>query len=403
MPLRLASRIRSIQSSPSSAAVDRMLQARRAGRDIVSLIVGEPDFDTPTHIREAACAAIRAGKTRYTQTAGTEELRRAVIDKFKRENGLSYGLDNVIVSSGAKQVLFNALLATLDDGDEVLVPAPYWVSYPDMVRVAGGVPVVIPADPANGLKVSAHALEAAITPRSRWLVLNFPSNPSGTCYCAAEMAQIAAVLERHPQVMLLTDEVYEHIRYDNTPMIHPLVVAPHLSDRTLVVNGVSKTYAMTGWRIGYAAGPVELVQAMTTLQSQSTSNATTVAQAAALAALTGPQDFIAHWVCIYRQRRDRVLQLLEGVEGLRCIEPQGAFYIYVDCAKLIGRVSADGQAMRTDNDVVSHLFDNAGVAVMAGSAFGASPYFRLSIAVAMETLEEACARMARAVRSLHVA
>jgi aspartate aminotransferase len=263
--------------------------------------------------------------------------------------------------------------------------------------------VVIPADPANGLKVSAHALEAAITPRSRWLVLNFPSNPSGTCYCAAEMAQIAAVLERHPQVMLLTDEVYEHIRYDNAPMIHPLVVAPHLSDRTLVVNGVSKTYAMTGWRIGYAAGPVELVQAMTTLQSQSTSNATTVAQAAALAALTGPQDFIAHWVCIYRQRRDRVLQLLEGVEGLRCIEPQGAFYIYVDCAKLIGRVSADGQAMRTDNDVVSHLFDNAGVAVMAGSAFGASPYFRLSIAVAMETLEEACARMARAVRSLHVA
>ncbi|WP_432727462.1 aspartate transaminase [Variovorax sp. W6] len=397
---RIAARVRRIKPSPSTSAADRANELRRQGKSIVNLVVGEPDFDTPAHIRQAAAAAIERGATRYTLMAGTVELREAIVAKLQRENGLSYAMNEIIATSGAKSAIYNAFAITLEPGDEVIIPAPYWVSYPDMVLACEGTPVTVACPEANGFKLTPAQLEAAITPRTRWLLINSPSNPTGASYTAAEYRALAEVLERHPQVMVMTDEIYEHIRFDDEPLPHILAVAPSLRDRTLIVNGVSKTYAMTGWRIGYAAGPVDLIKALDTLLSQSTGNCCSVSQAAAAAALNGDQSFVAESVAVYRQRRDRTLALVDDIPGLSCATPPGAFYLYINCGGLIGKTTPEGKRLQEDGDVVMYLLESEGVAVVAGTAYGLSPYFRLSIATSLETLEEGCRRIARAVAAL---
>jgi aspartate aminotransferase len=397
---RIAARVRRIKPSPSTSAADRANELRRQGKSIVNLVVGEPDFDTPAHIRQAAAAAIERGATRYTLMAGTVELRQAIVAKLERENGLHYALDEIIATNGAKSAIYNALAVTLEPGDEVIVPAPYWVSYPDMVIACEGVPVTVACPESSGFKLQPAQLEAAITPRTRWLLINSPSNPTGASYSADEYRALAEVLLRHPQVMVMTDDIYEHIRFDGRKTPHILAVAPALRERTLVVNGVSKTYAMTGWRIGYVAGPVDLVRALDTLLSQSAGNCCSVSQAAAAAAMNGDQRFVTDSVAIYKQRRDRTLALINAIEGLSCATPPGAFYLYVNCAGLIGKTTPAGKTLAEDGDVVMYLLESQGVAVVAGTAYGLSPYFRLSIATSIETLEEGCARIARAVAEL---
>jgi len=397
---RIAARVRRIKPSPSTSAADRANELRRQGKSIVNLVVGEPDFDTPLHIRQAAAAAIERGATRYTLMAGTVELREAIVAKLERENGLRYAMNEIIATSGAKSAIYNAFAITLEPGDEVIIPAPYWVSYPDMVLACEGTPVTVACPEANGFKLTPAQLEAAITPRTRWLLINSPSNPTGASYTAAEYRALAEVLERHPHVMVMTDEIYEHIRFGSEPLPHILGVAPALRDRTLIVNGVSKTYAMTGWRIGYAAGPVDLIKALDTLLSQSTGNCCSVSQAAAAAALNGDQGFVAESVAVYRQRRDRTLALVNDIPGLSCATPPGAFYLYINCGGLIGKTTPEGKRLDEDGDVVMYLLESEGVAVVAGTAYGLSPYFRLSIATSIETLEEGCKRIARAVAAL---
>jgi aspartate aminotransferase len=397
---RIAARVRRIKPSPSTSAADRANELRRQGKSIVNLVVGEPDFDTPPHIRQAAAAAIERGATRYTLMAGTVELREAIVAKLERENGLRYAMNEIIATSGAKSAIYNAFAITLEPGDEVIIPAPYWVSYPDMVLACEGTPVTVACPEANGFKLTPAQLEAAITPRTRWLLINSPSNPTGASYTAAEYRALAEVLERHPHVMVMTDEIYEHIRFDDEPLPHILSVAPALRDRTLIVNGVSKTYAMTGWRIGYAAGPVDLIKALDTLLSQSTGNCCSVSQAAAAAALNGDQGFVAESVAVYKQRRDRTLALINDIPGLSCATPPGAFYLYINCGGLIGKTTPEGKRLDADGDVVMYLLEREGVAVVAGTAYGLSPYFRLSIATSIETLEEGCTRIARAVAAL---
>ena len=398
---RIAARVRRIKPSPSTSAADRANELRRQGKSIVNLVVGEPDFDTPPHIRQAAAAAIERGATRYTLMAGTVELREAIAAKLERENGLRYAMNEIIATSGAKSAIYNAFAITLEPGDEVIIPAPYWVSYPDMVLACEGTPVTVACPEANGFKLTPAQLEAAITPRTRWLLINSPSNPTGASYTAAEYRALAEVLMRHPQVMVMTDEIYEHIRFDGETTPHILVEAPALRDRTLIVNGVSKTYAMTGLRIGYAAGPVDLIKALDTLLSQSTGNCCSVSQAAAAAALNGDQSFVAESVAVYRQRRDRTLALINAIPGLGCATPPGAFYLYINCGGLIGKTTPEGKRLAEDGDVVMYLLESEGVAVVAGTAYGLSPYFRLSIATSIETLEEGCKRIARAVAALH--
>jgi len=392
--------VRRIKPSPSTSAADRANELRRQGKSIVNLVVGEPDFDTPAHIRQAAAAAIERGATRYTLMAGTVELREAIVAKLQRENGLSYAMNEIIATSGAKSAIYNAFAVTLEPGDEVIIPAPYWVSYPDMVLACEGTPVTVACPEANGFKLTPAQLDAAITPRTRWLLINSPSNPTGASYTATEYRALAEVLQRHPQVMVMTDEIYEHIRFGGEPLPHILAVAPSLCDRTLIVNGVSKTYAMTGWRIGYAAGPADLIKALDTLLSQSTGNCCSVSQAAAAAALNGDQRFVAESVAVYRQRRDRTLALVNEIPGLSCATPPGAFYLYIDCGGLIGKTTPEGKRLQEDGDVVMYLLESEGVAVVAGTAYGLSPYFRLSIATSLETLEEGCRRIARAVAAL---
>ena len=399
-PSRIAARIQRVKPSPSSAAQDRANELRRQGKDIVNLVVGEPDFETPAHIRRAACEAIERGETRYTMSAGTPALRKAVCDKLQRENGLLYQPGNIIVTCGAKHAIFNALSVTLEPGHEVIIPAPYWVSYPDMTLACEGTPVIVSCGEENGFRLTAEALEAAITPNTRWLLLNSPTNPTGAAYSAAHLRALADVLLRYPQVMLMTDDIYEHIRFDDAANTHILAVEPGLRDRTMVINGVSKTYAMTGWRIGYAAGPSDLISAMETLQSQSTSNACSVSQAAALAALEGDHSFLADFVATYRTRRDRALALLNAIPGLSCRPPGGAFYLFVNCGGLIGRRTPDGQSLQNDVDVVLYLLNSAGVAMIPGSAYGAAPYFRMSIATGVDVIEEGCRRIARVVAEL---
>jgi aspartate aminotransferase len=399
-PLRIAARVRRIKPSPSTSAADRANELRRQGRSIVNLVVGEPDFDTPAHIRQAACAAIENGATRYTLMAGTVELRQAIAAKLERENGLVYAMNEIIATSGAKSAIYNAFAITLEPGDEVIVPAPYWVSYPDMVLACEGQPVIVACPESNGFKLTPAQLEAAITPRTRWLLINSPSNPTGASYTADEYRALAEVLARHPHVMVMTDDIYEHIRFDGQATPHILAIAPSLRERTLVVNGVSKTYAMTGWRIGYAAGPAVLVKALDTLLSQSTGNCCSVSQAAAAAALNDDQSFVAESVAVYKQRRDRTLALVNAIPGLSCATPPGAFYLYINCSGLIGKTTPAGKTLAEDGDVVMYLLESQGVAMVAGTAYGLSPYFRLSIATAIETLEEGCARIARAVAEL---
>ncbi|SCK25297.1 aspartate aminotransferase [Variovorax sp. HW608] len=397
---RIAARVRRIKPSPSTSAADRANELRRQGKSIVNLVVGEPDFDTPVHIRRAATEAMDKGATRYTLMAGTVELRQAIVQKLERENGLKFEMNEIIATSGAKSAIYNALAVTLEPGDEVIIPAPYWVSYPDMVLACDGAPVIVACPEANGFKLTPAQLEAAITPRTRWLLINSPSNPTGASYTAAEYRALADVLLRHPHVMVMTDDIYEHIRFDGQATPHILAVEPGLRDRMLVVNGVSKTYAMTGWRIGYAAGPRDLIVAMDTLLSQSTGNCCSVSQAAAAAALSGDQSFVAESVVIYKQRRDRTLALINAIPGLSCATPPGAFYLYINCAGLIGKTTPSGKQLKEDGDVVMYLLESAGVATVAGTAYGLSPYFRLSIATSIETLEEGCTRIARVVAEL---
>ena len=397
---RIAERVRRIKPSPSTSAADRANELRRQGKSIVNLVVGEPDFDTPLHIRQAAAAAMDRGATRYTLMAGTVELREAIVGKLQRENGLTYAMNEIIATNGAKSAIFNAFAITLEAGDEVIVPAPYWVSYPDMVLACDGQPVTVACPEVNGFKLTAAQLEQAITPRTRWLLINSPSNPTGAAYTADEYRALADVLVRHPHVMVMTDDIYEHIRFDGQKTPHIVAVAPELRERTLVVNGVSKTYAMTGWRIGYVAGPADLVRAMDTLLSQSTGNCCSISQAAAAAAMNGDQSFVAESVAVYKQRRDRTLALINAIPGLSCAAPPGAFYLYVNCCGLIGKTTPSGKVLAEDGDVVMYLLESEGVAMVAGTAYGLSPYFRLSIATSIEILEEGCKRIARAVAEL---
>ncbi len=396
----IAPRIQRIKPSPSTAAADRANELRRQGRSIINLAVGEPDFDTPAFIRKAAAEAIEAGQTRYTAMAGTMELREAIVAKLARDNGLTYAPSEIIATNGGKSAIYSALAITLQPGDEVIIPAPYWVSYLDMTLVNDGTPVPVICPESQDFKLTPAQLEAAITPRTRWLILNSPSNPTGASYTAAEYRALAEVLARHPQVLVMTDDIYEHIRFDGQLTPHLLSVAPGLMDRTLAINGVSKTYAMTGWRIGWIAGPAPLIKALNTLLSQSAGNCCSVSQAAAAAALNGDQSFVRESVETYRQRRDATAARINAIPGLRCKLPDGAFYLYVNCADLIGRRTPSGKLLENDGDVVTYFIEQAGVAVVPGAAYGLSPYFRLSIATAMETLTEGVDRLAKAIDAL---
>ena len=384
-----------VKPSPTIAITGRARELAAEGRDIISLSAGEPDFDTPEHIREAAKAAIDAGHTRYTAVDGIPELKRAICDKFARENGLDYAPAQVTVGTGGKQILYNALMATLNPGDEVIIPAPYWVSYPDMVLLAGGTPVVIEGAMANGYRITPEQLEAAITPRTKWVILNSPSNPTGAGYAEDHMRGLTQVLLRHPHVWVLSDDIYEHLVFDDFRFVTPAQVEPGLKDRTLTMNGVSKAYAMTGWRIGYGAGPVELIRAMGKLQSQSTSNPCSISQYAALAALEGPQDYIAESRAVFQRRRDLVVAGLNACPGIDCPVPQGAFYVYPSIRALIGGTSAGGTVIADDEAFATALLDETGVAVVFGAAFGLSPHFRISYATSDAVLADACARIRR--------
>ncbi len=384
-----------VKPSPTIAITGRARELAAEGRDIISLSAGEPDFDTPRHIREAAKAAIDAGHTRYTAVDGIPELKRAICDKFARENGLDYTPAEVTVGTGGKQILYNALMATLNPGDEVIVPAPYWVSYPDMVLLAGGTPVIVEADMESGYRITPEQLEAAITPRTKWVILNSPSNPSGAGYGADHMRGLTEVLLRHPQVWVLADDIYEHLVFDDFRFVTPAQIEPALKSRTLTMNGVSKAYAMTGWRIGYGAGPKELIGAMAKLQSQSTSNPSSIGQYAALAALTGPQDYITESRAVFQRRRDLVVAGLNACPGIDCPVPQGAFYVYPSIKALIGKTSAHGTLIADDEAFATALLDETGVAVVFGAAFGLSPHFRISYATSDAVLADACARIGR--------
>lgn len=391
----LADSLSRIKPSATIAVTNKARELKAAGRDVIGLGAGEPDFDTPDNIKEAAIKAIRDGQTKYTAVDGIPELKKAICDKFARENRLTYKPSQVSVGTGGKQVLYNALMATLNPGDEVIIPAPYWVSYPDMVMLAGGTPVFVEAGIETGFKVTGAALEAAITPKTKWIIFNSPSNPSGAAYTAAELKALTDVLMRHPHVWVMSDDMYEHLVYDDFKFATPAEVEPGLYDRTLTVNGVSKAYCMTGWRIGYAAGPEALIKAMATLQSQSTSNPSSIAQWAAVEALNGPQGFIGENNKVFKARRDLVVSMLNQAKGITCPTPEGAFYVYPSCAGTIGKTSPSGNVIKSDDDFVTELLEVEGVAVVQGSAFGLAPHFRISYATATSALEEACKRIQR--------
>ena len=389
-----------ISPSPTLAVTARVMELQRAGVDVIGLGAGEPDFDTPDHIKEAGIRAIRDGRTKYTQVDGTPELKAAIVAKFARDNALTYGTDQVTVNVGGKHTLFNAVVATVDAGDEMVIPAPYWVSYPDVVQFAGGIPVIAPAGAEQGYKLSPEALEAAITPRTKWVILNSPSNPTGAAYTVDELKALGAVLARHPQVWVFADDMYEHITYDGFRFATIAEVCPELYDRTLTVNGCSKAYAMTGWRIGFAGGPAWLIKAMAKLQSQSTSNPCSIAQAAAVAALTGPQDFLAERALAFQSRRDLVVSMLNQATGLSCPRPEGAFYVYPSVAGVIGKTTPKGQRIDGDEAFVTYLLDEARVAAVQGAAFGLSPAMRISYATGEDLLREACERIQTACAAL---
>lgn len=393
-PFKSAALMR-IKPSATMAVTQKERELKAAGRDTIGLGAGEPDFDTPDNIKEAAIQAIRDGKTKYTNVDGIPELKAAICTKFARENGLAYTVDQVSVAPGGKPIIYNAFMATLNPGDEVIVPAPYWVSYPDIVQLTGATPVIVEATAAEGFRLSADKLEAAITPNTRWLILNSPSNPTGAAYSAGDLRALADVLLRHPHVMILTDDMYEHLLFDGFKFATIAAVEPALYDRTLTMNGVSKAYAMTGWRIGYAAGPTWLIKGMAGIMSQSTSNATSISQYAAVEALNGPQDFLAQRSAVFQARRDLVVSRLNQCVGLTCPKPDGAFYVYPSCADLIGKTTASGNVIGKDEDFARELLEAEGVAVVHGAAFGASPAFRISYATSNAVLEEACVRIKR--------
>ncbi len=396
----IAQRLSRIKPSPTNVLTGKVAELKAAGRDIIGLGAGEPDFDTPDNIKEAAKRAIDAGDTKYTPIPGTMALRKAICAKFKRENGIDYTPDQVIVSCGGKQVLYNAFMATLDPGDEVIVPAPYWVSYPDMVLLAEGTPVFVEGVEANGFKITPADLEAAIGPKTKWVLLNSPSNPTGAAYTRDELKALCDVLMRHPHVWVMTDDMYEHVIYDGFVFTTPVQIEPRLKDRTLTINGVSKAYSMTGWRVGYAAGPKELINAMIVVQSQSSTHTSSISQAASVEALDGPQDFIEPHNEMFRERRDLVVSMLNQATGITCRTPEGAFYVYPSCAGTIGKTAPDGTKIADDTAFCGYLLDTEGVAVVPGAAFGLSPYFRISYATSTEALTEACQRIQRACAAL---
>ncbi len=396
----LAERLSRIKPSPTIAVTQKARELKAAGRDVIGLGAGEPDFDTPDNIKDAAIAAIRRGDTKYTNVDGTDALKAAISGKFKRENKLDYKAEQITVASGGKQVIYNAVLATVEPGDEVIVPAPYWVSYPDIVLLCGGTPVPVACPQNNRFKLRAEDLEAAITPRTKWLILNSPSNPTGAVYTAAELKALTEVLLRHPQVWVLSDDMYEHLLYDDAKFATIAAVEPRLYERTLTMNGVSKAYCMTGWRIGYGGGPAPLIKAMAKVQSQSTTNPSSISQAASVEALNGPQQFIAEHNVKFRERRDIVVAMLNQVPGLSCDKPDGAFYVYPSCAGAIGKKTPQGKKIASDDDFVTYLLEAEGVAAVQGSAFGLSPFFRISYATSSAALRDACTRIKHACEAL---
>lgn len=397
--MQFAARMKRVVTSASTLAAQRAREMKAAGADIVSLTTGEPDFPTPEHVIEAAFRAARAGQTRYTTVSGTPELKAAIIEKFRRDNGLDYEPANVIVGNGGKHVLFNALMATVEAGVEVIVPAPYWISYPEIVQLAGGTPRFVACTGESGFKLTPARLEAAITPATRWLILNSPSNPSGAVYSAEELAGLAEVLLRHPQVAILSDDMYEHILFDGRRFATIAAVCPELKSRTLTLNGCSKTYCMTGWRLGFAGGPADLIREMVKMLSQSTAAPSSISQAAAVAALTGPQGFVKENSRSFETRRDLAVGMLNQAKGLSCRSPEGAFYAFPDCSRLLGRTTPGGKRLETDKDVVDYLLEQ-GVAAVQGGAYGLSPHFRISFATSTELLTEACHRIQRACAEL---
>jgi aspartate aminotransferase len=391
----IAHALERIKPSPTMAITSKAREMKAAGFDVIGLGAGEPDFDTPDNVKQAAIAAIQRGETKYTAVDGIPELKRAIASKFERENDLTYKPAEITVGSGGKQVLYNALLATLNPGDEVIVPSPYWVSYPDIVLLAGATPVVVETKLEDGFKLSPKALAASITPRTKWFIFNSPSNPTGAAYTREEIKALTEVLLKHENVWVLSDDIYEHLVYDGFAFSTPAQVEPKLKGRTLTMNGVSKAYSMTGWRIGYAGGPEPLIKAIATLQSQSTSNPCSISQWASVEALEGPQDFLKRWVASFQDRRDLVVSMLNQAKGISCPTPAGAFYVYPSCAGVIGRTSRDGKKIETDEDFATALLQEEGVAVVHGAAFGLSPFFRISYATGIEALEEACRRIQR--------
>lgn len=396
----VADRLSRIKPSPTIAVTNKAKELKDAGRDVIGLGAGEPDFDTPDFIKEAAYKAIREGQTKYTAVDGTPQLKDAIIAKFKRDNNLTYRREQITVGTGGKQVLYNALMASVNPGDEVIIPAPYWVSYPDMVLLAEGTPVAVDCPKENNFKLQPKDLEKAITPKTKWVILNSPSNPTGAAYSWDEMKALTDVLVKHPHVYVMTDDMYEHLVYDGFKFCTPAQVEPKLYDRTLTVNGVSKSYSMTGWRIGYAGGPVALIKAIAIMQSQSTSNPSSISQAASVAALNGDQSFLEERNESFRQRRDMVVKMLNEAEGIECLTPEGAFYVYPSCAGCIGKTTPDGKLIKTDEDFVTYLLESEGVACVQGTAFGLAPYFRISYATSAEALQEACKRIQRACAAL---
>lgn len=397
---RLSAALDRIHPSQTLAMTARVAEMKRQGIDVIGLSAGEPDFDTPDFVKEAAIAAIRGGQTKYTNVDGTPELKAAIIAKFKRDNGLAFDASQISVNVGGKHTIFNAIVATCEAGDEVVIPAPYWVSYPDIVAYSGAKPVFIEAHAAQAYKITPEQLDAAITPATRWVLLNSPSNPSGAAYSAEELKALGEVLRRHPHVLLLTDDMYEHIFYADFPFTTMAQLCPDLADRVLTVNGCSKAYAMTGWRIGYAGGPAWIIKAMAKLQSQSTSNPCSIAQAAATAALKGPQDFLAERQAAFRKRRDMVVEMLNAAPGLSCPTPEGAFYVYPDASGCIGKTTPDGKTIASDEQLIDYFLDSARVAAVCGTAFGLAPAFRVSYATSEAVLRDACTRIQEACAAL---
>ena len=396
----LASRLNRIQPSPTIAMSIKARELKAEGKDIIELAAGEPDFPTPSHIIEAAEEAMSRGETKYTDPDGTPALKQAVCDKFKRDNNLEYVTSQVTIGTGGKQVLYNALMATLNEGDEVIIPAPYWVSYPDMVLLAEGTPKIVECPLDKNFILQPEDLERAITPKTKWIILNSPSNPTGSGYTWDDMKKITDVLIRHPNIWVMTDDMYEHLVYDDFKFCTPAEVEPELYSRTLTVNGMSKAFCMTGWRIGYAAGPENLITAIRKIQSQSTSNPSSISQAASVAALNGPMDFLAKNNGVFKQRRDLVCSMLNQASGITCPTPDGAFYVYPSCAGLIGKKTPDGKVLKSDEDVVTYFLETEGIAAVHGAAFGLSPHFRISYATSTEALEDACQRIQRACTAL---